>query len=85
MIHRTIQVTKERLGLAVHRAEEGTVAVFADPGGLDVLPQPDFQIVLAGHLVALSAFLVQPDPEGILFREDILTFMPTAAVTRAKV
>lgn len=48
----------ERFGLAVHRAEEGTVAVFADPGGLDVLPQPVFQIVLAGHLMALATFLV---------------------------
>jgi len=56
----------ERLGLAVHGAEEGAVPVLADPGRLDVFPQPVLEVVLAGHLVVLAAFLVQPDPKGLL-------------------
>ena len=50
------------LGLSIDGSEEGRVLVFADPGGLDVLLKPVLQVVLAGHLMVLAAFLVQPDP-----------------------
>jgi hypothetical protein len=53
-------------GLAVRGAEEGAVPVLADPGRLDVFPQPVLEVVLAGHLVMLAAFLVQPHPERLL-------------------
>ena len=59
-------------GLAVNGAEEGTILVITNPGRLDIFPQSDLQIVLAGHFMVLAAFFVQPYPQAFLFWVDVL-------------
>ena len=59
-------------GITGSGAEQRPVRVIRDPGGADVLVEVLFQIVVAGHLVLLAAFLVQPHSAAAALDEIIL-------------
>jgi hypothetical protein len=64
-------VAGESAGLARGRAEQGAVRVAAYAGGGDVLVKIPLQIVMAGNLMLLAAFLVQADPSAASLHEVI--------------
>ena len=69
---RFIGFSVERAGAAGGGAEEGTLAVIADAGGLDIGVEIGFEIVVRRHLMALAAFFVQPDPPALALRVIVL-------------
>src|SRR6516164_1174197 len=56
----------QHIRLADRRPEEEALAVLADPGGGEILVDEGFELVVRRHLVALSAFLVQPHPPALI-------------------
>src|SRR5208337_4699126 len=61
-VHRLVG---QRAGATGGGAEQGSLAVVADDGGLNVGIKVGFEIVMRRHFMALAAFLVQPDPPAL--------------------
>jgi hypothetical protein len=57
----------ENARLANCRAEEGSTALAADPGGTNVLVEVGLELVVGRHLVPLSALLVESEPPALAF------------------
>ena len=51
-----------RFGSPRHGPEQVALGLIGESGGRDVLVEIGFEIVVAGHLMTLAAFLVQSDP-----------------------
>jgi hypothetical protein len=56
-VHRLVS---QHTGFADRRAEEGGLAVLADPGRGEILIDELLEFVVPRHLMALAPFLVQP-------------------------
>lgn len=60
------------LGLLVDRAEKGRLLLIADAGCPEIIPEIEFEIMVAGHPMLLAAFLMQPEPEPVPLIEEIV-------------
>jgi hypothetical protein len=58
------------------RAEQGSLAVLTDAGGLDV----GFEFVMRRHFVALAAFFVQAHPPGVIAESSRKSTLSATAV-----
>jgi len=66
------RVIREAPGFAGGRAEEGGLAVAPYAGGLEMFIQELLELVVDRHLVALAAFLMQPEPPALAGRVMVL-------------
>ena len=57
----------ELLGLAADGAEQRPLGIIGEAGAFDILSQILLEIMVAGHFVALAAFLSQAHPEPPAF------------------
>src|SRR6516225_1308364 len=64
-IHAMHGAVRKHPGSAGRRAEEGSLAVLADPGRSEILVEELLKLVMRRHFVALAAFLVQPQPPAL--------------------
>jgi hypothetical protein len=54
--------------------KEIILGVAEKPGAVDIGMKVSIEIVMAGHLMAFAAFLMQPDPGAPLLGIDIVNF-----------
>jgi hypothetical protein len=59
------RVVGQCIGAAGGGAEQGSLAIIADAGGLDVSIEVGFEIVMRRHLMTLAAFLMQTNPPAL--------------------
>ena len=62
----------ELAGAAADRAEQRALRIVGEPAAVDIGMQVGFEIVMAGHLVALAALLVQPHPKAPVLHVNVL-------------
>lgn len=69
---------------AADGAEDGTLAIPPDAGGIDIGVQVDLQNVVRRHFMALAAFFVQADPPALALGVIVFDTQSTTAPTRAR-